>query len=112
MTKVNITFLNEYLSHGFLLVSECSFKLSNNSTLSRTAMALVEGYSSDDDEQIIASSSKDAFGLSALPSAKKAKLDYESSGAGVKVDTSAPDVLLEVRFLRRDNTLALSYATF
>lgn len=61
-------------------------------------MSLLQGYSSDEDDTSI-SAANDAFGLSSLPTAKKARID-EASGSGSEVTIkplAAPDVLAEVR---------------
>ncbi|OSX67807.1 hypothetical protein POSPLADRAFT_1072557 [Postia placenta MAD-698-R-SB12] len=59
-------------------------------------MSLLQGYSSDEDDTSI-SAANDAFGLSSLPTAKKARID-EASGSGSEVTIkplAAPDVLAE-----------------
>ena len=57
-----------------------------------TAMSLALDYSSDE-EEILQSVSKDAFGISSLPAAKKPRVDEPTSTA---VTTAAPHVLSEV----------------
>ncbi len=55
-------------------------------------MSLITGYSSDEDGP--AASTKDVFGLSKLPAAKKVRVD-EPPSSGLVVQ-AAPDVLSEV----------------
>lgn len=57
-------------------------------------MPLVQGYSSDEDDATM-SPTHDAFGISAIPVSKKARI--EDAEMVEKVETSAPDVLAEVR---------------
>lgn len=57
-------------------------------------MPLVQGYSSDEDDATM-SPTHDAFGISAIPVSKKARI--EDTEMVEKVETSAPDVLAEVR---------------
>ncbi|KAI5119920.1 hypothetical protein M0805_000885 [Coniferiporia weirii] len=54
-------------------------------------MALVQGYSSDEDD-VVMSPTEDAFGISAIPASKKARIEQLTVA---KVDSSAPDVLVE-----------------
>ena len=69
-------------------------------------MTLVQGYSSDEEDNI-ASSSKDVFGLSSIPSVKKLRLDEDvaSTATNLMVDTSAPHVLAEVHLFVSMHTL-------
>lgn len=55
-------------------------------------MSLVQGYSSDEDDVQMAQGD-DTFGLSAIPTSKKARVENQVVSM---VETSAPDVLSEV----------------
>lgn len=57
-------------------------------------MSLVAGYSSDEDEAHI-SSSTDAFGLSSIPAVKKIRVDEPTSSTPMSGVQAAPDVLAE-----------------
>lgn len=56
-------------------------------------MSLIHGYSSDEDDTPVIA--QDAFGISALPSSKKPRV--KETEVETRVETSAPDVLAEVR---------------
>ena len=71
-------------------------------------MSLAISYSSDE-EEILASTAKDVFALSALPVAKKIRVKEISSSTD-----AAPHVLSEVghlRFCKLGSTYILSYRT-
>lgn len=55
-------------------------------------MSLLHGYSSDEDDAM-GNHGDDAFGLSALTTSKKARVDTQVAS---NIETSAPDVLAEV----------------
>ena len=57
-------------------------------------MAIVEGYSSDEDVGL-EDAAKDAFGIASLSASKKQKTE-EQAPTPAKVETSAPFVLEEV----------------
>lgn len=58
-------------------------------------MPLVQSYASDDDDAPI-SPMEDAFGVSSIPVAKRPRIEGDAV-AVTTVQTSAPDVLAEVR---------------
>jgi pre-mRNA-processing factor 17 len=58
-------------------------------------MSLVEGYSSEEENNDILTPTNDAFGLTSIPSSKKMRLE-QLSATTTPVVQSAPDVLLEV----------------
>lgn len=60
----------------------------------RTAMSLIQGYSSGEDEDPV-SPTNDAFGLASLPAAKKPRVEVQKPTS--VIPHSAPDVLSEVR---------------
>lgn len=64
-------------------------------------MSLVAGYSSDEDNGP-ASPTTDAFGMSSVPAAKKARIEIPSSSKPT-ID-AAPHVLAEVRTQHLDET--------
>ena len=57
---------------------------------------LVENYSSEEEQDTQVSPSEDAFGITAIPASKKARL--AENGPSTMRGSIAPDVLAEVRF--------------